>query len=302
VIALWVPITLAAALFQTWRTALQQRLRSRFSVGTAAFVRFVYGVPVGLVLLASYVLAARPTLPPLDAGFLLWCAAGGLAQIFGTALLIMAFGHRNFAVGTAYSKTDAVQAAVIAWILLGEALPPLAWLGVGIGVCGVLVLSLAGRGLDPRTLLRATIQPAALCGIGAGTGLAIAAVGIKAATLDLATPDKILAALLALVVTNTMQTLMQGGWMAWRDPAALRAAFTGWRSGAWVGALSACGSACWFAAFALAPVALVRTLGQVEVAFTLFFSRFYLRETLRPAEIAGLLLVASGVLLVLVVH
>jgi drug/metabolite transporter (DMT)-like permease len=286
VIALWVPITLSAALFQTWRTALQARLRARFSVGTAAFVRFVYGVPVGLAMLALYAWATRATLPPLDAGFLLGCATGGLARIFGTALLIMAFGYRNFTVGTAYSKTDAVQAAIIAWIVLGETLPPLAWLGIGIGVCGVLVLSLAGRGLDPRTLLRATVQPAALCGISAGTGLAIAGVGVKAATLALATPDKILAALLALVVTNTMQTLMQGGWMAWRDPAGLRAAFTGWRSAAWVGA----------------PVALVRTLGQVEVGFTLLFSRFYLRETLRSADIAGLLLVASGVLLVLIVH
>lgn len=301
-IALWVPITLSAALFQTWRTALQQRLRARFSVGTAAFVRFVYAIPVGSALLTFYVLLERATLPPLDAGFLLGCAAGGLAQIFGTALLIMAFGHRNFAVGTAYSKTDAVQAAIISWIVLGEALAPLAWLGIAVGVCGVLVLSLAGRGLDPRALLRATVQPAALCGIGAGTGFAVAGVGIKAATLALATPDKILAALIALVVTNTMQTFMQGSWMAWRDPAGLRAAFTGWRNAAWVGALSACGSGCWFAAFALAPVALVRTLGQGEVVFTLIFSRFYLRETLRRADIAGLLLVVCGVLLVLVVH
>lgn len=302
VIALWVPITFAAALFQTWRTALQQRLRSRYSVSTAALVRFVYAVPVGLVLLTTYAVATRSSLPPLDAGFLLGCAAGGLAQIFGTALLIMAFGHRNFAVGTAYSKTDAVQAAVVSWIVLGEALAPLAWIGIAVGVCGVLVLSLAGRGLDPRALLRATVQPAALCGIGAGTGFALAGVGIKAATLALHTPDKILAALMALVVTNTLQTLMQGGWMAWREPAGLRAAFTSWRSAAWVGALSACGSGCWFAAFALAPVALVRTLGQVEVVFTLLFSRFYLRETLRRAELIGLMLVVFGVVLVLAVH
>ena len=48
----------------------------------------------------------------------------------------MAFGHRNFAVGTAYAKTDAVQAALMSWALLHEALAPVAWLGVGVGVCG----------------------------------------------------------------------------------------------------------------------------------------------------------------------
>lgn len=301
-ITLWVPITLAASLFQTWRTALQQRLRSRYSVGTAALVRFVYAIPVGAFLLSSYVAVTGASLPPLSLGFVLGCAGGGLAQVLGTSLLIMAFGHRNFVVGTAYSKTDAVQAAVVSWFVLGEALAPLAWIGIGVGVCGVMVLSLAGRGLAPGALLRATVQPAALCGIGAGTGFALAGVGIKAATLSLATPDKILAALMALVVTNTLQSLLQGSWMAWREPAGLREAFTAWRSAAWVGALSACGSGCWFAAFALAPVALVRTLGQVEVIFTLLFSQFYLRETLRRAEVGGLLLVVLGVMIVLVVH
>ncbi|GAC1343996.1 MAG: EamA family transporter [Acetobacteraceae bacterium] len=301
-IAAWVPITLAAALFNTWRTALQQRLRSRFSVGTAGLVRYLYAIPVGTCLLLAYTLATGSAVPAPTPGFLLGCAGGGIAQIFGTSLLIMAFGHRNFAVGTAYSKTDAVQAAIVSWILLGETLAPLAWLGIAIGVGGVLSLSLTGRGLSPPALLRATVQPAALCGIGAGAGFALAGVGIKAATIALATPDKVHAALCALVVTNTLQTLLQGGFMAWRQPAGLRAAFSAWRSAAWVGVLSACGSACWFAAFALAPVALVRTLAQVEIVFTLLFSRFYLRETLRRADVAGLVLVAAGVILVLAAH
>jgi drug/metabolite transporter (DMT)-like permease len=65
-----------------------------------------------------------------------------------------------------------------------------------------------------------------------------------------------------------------------------------------VGTLSACGSACWFSAFALAPVALVRSLGQVEMVFTLLFSRFYLKEQIRRADIVGLLLVVLGVALI----
>lgn len=299
---LWLPITLAAALFQTWRTALQQKLRGRLSVGTAGLVRYLYAVPVGLLFLFTYcaVTGARP--PPPTTGFLLGCAVGGLGQVLGTVLLIMAFGHRNFAVGTAYAKTDAVQAAIVAALLFNETLAPIAWIGIGVGVAGVLLLSLAGRGLRPADLLRATVQPAALCGLGAGAGFAVAGIGIKAATISLGAPDKLLAALFALVVTNTMQTLMQGAFMAWREPAGLRAAFTAWRSAVWVGVLSACGSACWFAGFALAPVALVRTVGQVEMVFTLLFSRFYLHETLRRADIAGLALIVLGVILVLAFH
>lgn len=301
-IPLWLPITFSAALFQTWRTALQQRLRGTLSVGTAGLVRYLYAIPVGLTFLAIYCLATGQRPPAPTAGFLLGCVIGGLGQVAGTSLLIMAFGHRNFAVGTAYSKTDAVQAAVFAWLLFGERLSGWAWGGIGVGVAGVLLLSLAGRGLRPAVLLRATVQPAALCGLGAGTGFAVAGVAIKAATVSLHVDDAVLAALFALVVTNTLQTLMQGGFMAIREPAGLRAAFTAWRSAVWVGVLSASGSACWFAGFALAPVALVRTVGQVEMVFTLLFSRYYLKETLRPADVGGLALIVLGVLVVLAAH
>ena len=106
-------------------------------------------------------------------------------------------------------------------------------------------------------------------------------------------------AVFALVVTNVLQTLMQGIWILWREPAQLRLCFTTWRTSMWVGTLSACGSAAWFSAFALAPVALVRALGQVEMVFTLLFSRFYLKERLRGADVIGLVLVVGGVGLVL---
>jgi drug/metabolite transporter (DMT)-like permease len=102
------------------------------------------------------------------------------------------------------------------------------------------------------------------------------------------------------VVTNTLQTLMQGAWLAWREPHELRKAFTTWRSSSWAGTLSAAGSACWFTAFAIADVALVRAVGQVEIVFTLLFSRFYLKETLRPGDVASLLLVVGGVLLIVI--
>ena len=42
---LWIPITVAAALFQCWRTAMQQKLRHLLSVNGAGFVRFLYGAP-----------------------------------------------------------------------------------------------------------------------------------------------------------------------------------------------------------------------------------------------------------------
>jgi drug/metabolite transporter (DMT)-like permease len=297
-VPLWIPVTFAAALFQCWRTALQQKLRHLLSVNGAGFVRFLYGAPTALLLLLVALRVTGLPLPAPNARFVLACVAGGLTQILATNLLIMAFGFRNFAVGTAYSKTDVVQSAVIALIVLHEVLRPLAWAGIALGLTGVLTLSFAGRGLRPRALLAATVQPAALCGLGAGFLFALTTVFIKLANQALSGPSLVLRALLALVVTNTLQTVMQGGWLAWREPRELRKAFTTWRSSVWAGTLSAAGSACWFTAFAMADVALVRAIGQVEIVFTLLFSRFYLKETLKPGDIAGLALVVGGVLVI----
>ena len=68
------------------------------------------------MLFLSYWAASGAVFPVPTPAFVLACSMAGLAQVLGTSLLIMAFGHRNFAVGTAYAKTDAVPggAAVLA--------------------------------------------------------------------------------------------------------------------------------------------------------------------------------------------
>ncbi len=298
-IAPWIGFTVTAALFQCWRTAKQQKLRGELSVNAAAVVRYLYGVPVGLALVALHAAVFAPAWPGMSWHVVLLCAAAGLAQILGTNLLIMAFGFRNFAVGTAYAKTEALQSAILAMILLGEFLSALSWIGIAVGVGGVLYLSLAGRGTTAGEVLRAVAQPAALCGIGAGFCFSVTSILIKSANQAMPGEELVFKALILLVVTNSLQTLMQGGWLLATARDQARAVFTSWRSSSQVGALSALGSACWFSAFALAPVAMVRALGQVEILFALAFSRFYLREKASRADVIGALTVVAGVLLVL---
>ena len=295
---LWIPVTVSAALFQCWRTAMQQKLRHLLSVNGAGFVRFLYGAPAALVLFIGSLIGTGLPVPQPTAAFLFYCVAGGLAQILATNLLILSFGYRNFAVGTAYSKTETAQSAIVAMIVLREMLRPVAWIGICVGLVGVMTLSLAGRGLRPADLARATVQPAARAGLAAGLLFAFSAVFIKLANQALVGPSLFVRALFVLVVINTLQVVMQGSYLAWREPRELLKAFSTWRSSSWVGTLSALGSACWFTAFALAPVALVRSVGQVEIVFTLLFSRFYLQERLKPGDLAGLVLVVCGVLLI----
>lgn len=295
----WILFTVSAAAFQCWRTAKQQKLRGQLSVNGAGVVRYLYGVPAGLAILAGYWLVFGGEVGGFSWVFWAYCLGGGLGQILGTNLLIMSFAGRGFAVGTAYSKTEAIQASIIAIVLLGETIPWLSWLGIAVSVGGVLYLSLAGRDLSPRGLLEATLQPAAMLGIAAGFAFAVCSVFIKSANQALDGEDLVLKALVCLVIINAMQTMMQGGFLLAREPGEMRRVFSSWRDSVVVGALSACGSACWFSGFALAPVAMVRAVGQVEIIFTLLVSRFYLREQIRTADGVGALVVVAGVVLVL---
>lgn len=292
---IWLPATLLAALFQAWRTAVQQRVRAELSVNAAGLVRYLYGLPVGLCLLVLYLGWSGAGLPAIGSRFIAFCAAAGLAQIIGTNLLLLAFGYRNYVAGTAFAKTEAMQGALLAFLLLGETLSAVTLTGIALGVAGVMIVAAGGQ----RLRLADMVQPAALCGLGAGLGFTLTSVGVKAATLELETADKILAALTGLVVINACQTVMQGGYVLLREPDQVARVFKSWRTSGQVGLLAALGSACWFTGFATAPVALVRAVGQVEVILTLGFSRFYLREARKPGEALGLLLVGAGVVLAL---
>jgi drug/metabolite transporter (DMT)-like permease len=88
-------------------------------------------------------------------------------------------------------------------------------------------------------------------------------------------------------------------YVALREPKTWGRVAATWRVSGQVGLLAALGSACWFTGFATAPVALVRVVGQVEVLFTLGFSRLMLREPTKSHEVLGLLLVTAGVVLAL---
>ena len=292
---LWLLATLCAAVFNSWRTAVQQSVRATLSVNGAGLVRYLYGLPVAAALLAGWCLYRGEMPPRFDAPLIGWALAGGFAQIIGTNLLLLAFTHHNYVAGTAYSKTEAIQGAVLSFALLGERLSWVSWLGIAVGVFGVLYLASGGR----RLRFADVLQPAALCGLGAGLGYTMTSIFVKLAAREAHTADMIMAALFVLVVVQTGQVLMQGAYVLLRERGEMGRVLASWRTSSLVGLLASLGSAGWFTGFALAPVALVRTVGQVEVFFTLGFGRLYLRETVKRHEVLALFCVAAGVALAL---
>ena len=137
-------------------------------------------------------------------------------QILGTNLLIMAFGYRSFAVGTAYSKTEAVQSAILALIAVAaRCSPALAWVGIALGLSGVMTLSLVGtRHETRRPGARDGAAGGALRDLAPGSFRADHRVHQGSPTRRCAGRACSLRALFDLIVTNTLQTLMQGGFLA----------------------------------------------------------------------------------------
>lgn len=291
----WLIATLCAAVFNAWRTAAQQSVRAKLSVNGAGLVRYFYGLPVAIALLAGWCLWHGEALPRFEPEMIGWALAGGFAQILGTNLLLLAFSYHNYVAGTAYSKTEAIQGAMLSFVLLGERLSWVSWLGIAVGVFGVLYLASGGK----RLRLSDIAQPAALCGLGAGLGYTMTSIFVKLATREVHGADMILAALFVLVMVQAGQVLMQGTYVLLRERGEMTRVLRSWRSSALVGLLASLGSAGWFIGFALAPVALVRTVGQVEVLFTLGFGHLYLREAIRRHEVIALFCVAAGVALAL---
>ncbi|MGI9644041.1 MAG: EamA family transporter [Ilumatobacteraceae bacterium] len=289
----WIPITLAAATFQVLRTSRQHRLRAVLSVNGAGFVRYAYGFPLALAAaFATFVVAGQP-LPSVPPRFWPIVAGAGIAQILGTLALLKAFDLRDFAIGTVYAKTEVILVAIVSAIALSEPLRPAGWLAAGICMVGVAWLAAPDRFRD---VMSSAADPAALMGIAAGAGFAVAAVGIRGASSSLDGGSSWDRALVTLTVMLGIQTLLNGTQLVLTDrPEAGRVA-RHWRAAIPVGVLSLCGSASWALALTLTNAAKVRTLGQVELVIAFAVSVWWLREQHTRAEYAASALVLVGIL------
>ncbi|HEY8121327.1 MAG TPA: hypothetical protein VII78_08415 [Myxococcota bacterium] len=290
---LWIPISIAAALAQNLRTAVQRKLKGRLSTNGANYTRFVFGVPLAAAWLGALWLLGGIALAAPNARFAGAVALGGVAQILGTSALLEATARRNFAAGIAFSKTEAVQAALFETLVLGAALSGLGALAIGTATAGVLLISLA----RPNA---AGLRDAAVgFGVASGALYAISAVAFRSASLALAHPSYLMSAATTLLGAQLLQTLLLGGWLAWREPGQLATVRANWRVASLAGATGTLASAGWFTAMTLTVAAYVRTLGLIELLFTFAIGRLVFREAPVPRELAGAALLAAGIALLL---
>lgn len=300
----WIPIVIWAAFAQTIRNAAQRTLTAKVGTLPATLVRFLYGLPFAVAWLLLVVQFSPPASVALSMGgaYWAWLTMGAVTQILATALLLLAMKERNFVIGVALAKTEVLQVALLATVLLLEVPGFWAMLAMVCATAGVVLLAMPQN--PSQNPSQAFWSPAAwqgkaaLAGLASGACFALASVGYRGAALTQPGVSPWLIGAMGVVLAQLMQSLLLGGWIALRDPGKLIQIARAWRISTVAGAMGAMASIGWFTAFAMRPAADVKTLGLIEVIFSYAVSRKMFDEKLSGKERLSLLLVCVGLVVV----
>lgn len=278
---------------QAIRTAGQKRLSKHLNAMATTLVRFLFALPFVWFYLFFVTQFQNISIPEMNLDFIQSSVLAAIAQIAGTAFVIMAFRYQNFAVATSLVKTEAVLTAIVGVLIFDAVLSGFGWLSVVIGVIGVLILSKTDVGL--KSIFK---SPASAYGIAAGLGFALATLWIRQASLTLNT-DLILSAAFTLAFMVTLQTLLVLLYVLFEDKKQLILVAENWRMSLFVGIASILGSIGWFTAASLQTAAYVKALGQVEFFFTLIITYRVFKEQISMREYLGMSLIVLSVLILL---
>jgi drug/metabolite transporter (DMT)-like permease len=290
----WVAFTIAGAFLQNLRSFAQRYLTASLSVHGSSYVRFLYALPVAWMFSLSWL---EGPLPELTAAFWLYVVVGATSQMFATSALIAAVSGSQFAVGTAMSKTESVQATFFGLLILSETISLLNFAGILISLLGAFLVTgvLGSKSIEKD-------NRAVPLGLVAGSLFALCSVCFRGATLELDSDSLVVLspfsrAIVTLTVALTLQTILMGVFLVVTQPGQLGKVLASWRIASIVGIVGAVSSICWFTAMSLVNAALVRAMGQIELVFTVLTSLFIIRERVKLVEIVGMFVLVFGMFL-----
>ncbi len=285
---------MGAVILQTVRNALQSKLSASVNTSGVTLSRFLLAPPIALVyLLLLYANSATP-LPHFSQfshRFIAVVLCASLFQIAATSLMVILFKQKNFAIGAGLAKSEALVAGVLGMLFFGSYLSLLGWAGIVIGGVAVFILSSGNRlqGVSVKTLV---------IGLACGTCFALTSLLVREASHMLNITHAIAAAWVLLWVL-CIQAISLSAYIALAKPIVFKQLAAAKSQVFAISTVSCLGSICWFTAMALQHVALVKTLGQLEVLLTLILSHYWLKSAVTRREIAGLLLIGIAAIFVM---
>ncbi len=235
----------------------------------------LFGALLALPLLAWLGLPPRAAWP--------WLVASALIHVGYYATLSQAYRHGDLGLTYPLMRGSApLLVALSSMAVLGETLPPLAWVGV-LGVCaGVLVLGLSAQAMAaPRAVGFALANASLIAAYTLVDGRGVRASGDA------------LRYTLALFALN--------GWVFSGIVLARRGRAAAWTYARRRAPLAALGAAASFGSYALAlwamlhaPIAVVAALRETSVLFAALLGTWVLRERFSPRRALGTAVILAG--------
>ncbi|WP_421837324.1 EamA family transporter [Novosphingobium sp.] len=266
-------ILFAASLHASWNAFLKG------SSDTLLSTTLVMG---GAALIA---LVALPFLPVPARASWPYLAVSALLQVGYLGLLVRVY--RTIDMSLAYPLMRGCAPLVVALVSrfwLGEALPRLAWIGVGTICLGILAMTAGARG---------SLRPAGLAAALTNSGIIAAYTLIDGAGARLSGTPTAYTLWLSLLtgIAMAIWTLRA------RGAAAVGYFRRNWPIGVFggLGTIVSYSIALW--AMTMAPIAMVAALRETSILFATAISAFILRERVGPARIAAAAIIACGAML-----
>ncbi len=288
---LWVFFTLLAAFMQSWRNALQSELSQEVDVSAVTLARFMWASPLAIFYLGSLYYVQPSNVPEFTHEFWFFVVGAASMQILATALMVKLFKLKNFAIGAGLAKSEAIVAAILGVLFFGTSLSLTGWLGVAIGAIAVFMLS-SRQGLKQLSIKTVMI------GLACGTSFALTSLWVREASLclNVGFPHR---AAWVLVFVISLQTCVLLMYLLINNRSALLALWHRPKLTVLTSMCSCLGSIGWFSAMSLKAVPYVKTLGQVEIFFTLFIAAFWLKQSVKIKDAFALILIAIAAILVM---
>ena len=289
---IFMPIAVVATIIQVGRNAVQRQMLPTAGPWAVSLVRFMFGLP----FTAAFILVARLFTPEtqgqFSAHFLILCAVGALAQILAQSALLVCMQRSSFAIGTAFFQTSLPFTAVVGALVFHDPLSLLAWTGIAVVTGGLTVLSWPKRG-EGRLVDYSPIVFGLLC----GALTAVSANAFRQGGRIFEPQHPVYSALVCLLVVQAVQTVMLGTVLGIGNRRSVRAALVSMPSAIGSGFGSAAASGLWFVAYTLAPAALVRAVGVLEMPLAALTGRRLFAERLTWMQILAGVVTAAGVVM-----
>ncbi|MCH7337274.1 DMT family transporter [Acinetobacter sp. NIPH 2699] len=289
----WILFTLMAAFMQAWRNAFQKQLSTTVDVYGTTLARFLFAPLFAFSYLAFlYLHQPVTTQVHFSNKFWLYVVIAGISQIYATALMVKLFQQKNYAIGVGLAKSEAILAALVGVLFLQEHLSAWGWVGVSIGALAVFLLS---KGHQHAQLSIKTL----MIGLGSGLCFAITSLLVREASLELTMLPFLHRAAWVLCSLISFQCIIMLLYLGLFSRETL---YKMWQRLGLTFKVSVCSflaSLGWFSAMSMQTVAIVKTLGQVEILFSLLISAFFFKEKLAKTDHLGLWLVIVAAIMVI---